>query len=216
MKITSKKSVAAVAVALSVLSAVSIASAQEDGFEKRTEVSILGGVQVLNSNHTSLPDQFLNVPAVAAVTYHLTPVFALEGELTWLIPLEQSIELSSASSQDLRTPDILAYQANVRASWPGAGGPTAVLPYLAGGMGAMTFLSNTDANRLPALDESQTVFALNFGAGLTYGLAPSWGLRADFREFVAFPGQETAGLSSGGEADAIWMERGTLGLSYRF
>ena len=83
-------------------------------------------------------------------------------------------------------------------------------------MGAVTFLSNSDADRLPQLDKSQTMFALNFGAGAQVGLNARWGLRADFREFVAFPGKDTAGFSANGTADPIWMERGALGVAYRF
>jgi len=213
MKLTTIKSVTAIAVALSVLGAACIATAEGTGFDKHAEVSLAGGVQYLNSNDTSLPDDFVNTSAVGTLTYHLSPIFALEGEFTWLIPVEQSVEMSSGGSQDMKTPDILAYQANVRANWPRE---SAVSPYLAAGLGAMTFLSNTDANVLPPLAESQTVFAINFGAGLTYGLTPEWGLRADFREFVGFPSNDTVGLSSGGNADAIWTERGTVGLSYRF
>ena len=80
----------------------------------------------------------------------------------------------------------------------------------------MTFLSNTDADRLPRLTDSQTVFGINFGAGVTYPLVSRLGLRADFRELVAFPPNDAVGLSANGNADAIWMERGTLGLAYRF
>ena len=89
-------------------------------------------------------------------------------------------------------------------------------PYLAAGAGAMTFLSNTDSDRLPRLDKSQTMFALNFGGGAQVGLNSSWGLRADFREFVAFPSKDAVGFSTNGTADPIWMERGTLGVAYRF
>jgi hypothetical protein len=60
------------------------------------------------------------------------------------------------------------------------------------------------------------VFGINFGAGATYALTPSWALRGDFREFAAFPSNDTAGLSSDGNADAIWMSRGTLGIAYRY
>jgi len=41
-------------------------------------------------------------------------------------------------------------------------------------------------------------------------------VRADFREFVGFPGDHTTGLSANGTADPIWMERGTVGVDYRF
>jgi opacity protein-like surface antigen len=114
----------------------------------------------------------------------------------------------------MKTPDILAYQANLRANWPMSN--AAWTPYAAAGVGAVTFLSNTDADRLPALSESQTVFAINFGPGVSYGFASGWALRADFRGFVAFPQSDTVGLSTNGSADPIWMERGTLGLAYRF
>jgi len=180
----------------------------------RTEVSILGGVQALNKNDTALPDNFIDIPAVATVTYALSPILAVEGEFTWMIPVKQSVDLGSGSSQDRKTPDILAYQGNLRASWPV--GNTSWRPYLAAGAGAVTFLSNTDADRLPALDTSQTAFAINFGTGASYGLNSHWGLRADFREFAAFPSKDAAGLSSANSADPIWMERGALGLAYRF
>ena len=108
--------------------------------------------------------------------------------------------------------DILAYQAGVRAGLPLA----SWTPYLAAGAGAVTFLSNTDADRLPQLDKSQTMFALNFGGGAQVGLNSRWGLRADFRELVAFPSKDAAGFSSNGKADPIWMERGTAGIAYHF
>ena len=41
-------------------------------------------------------------------------------------------------------------------------------------------------------------------------------MRADYREFAAFPSKDAEGLSDGSTADPIWMERGTLGLAYRF
>ncbi len=193
--------------------AISIADAQEGGLASRTEVALLGGVQVLNENDTAFPDNYVNIPAVAALSYYLTPNLAVEGEFTWMIPLEQTVSLASGQSVDRKSPDILAYQANVRAHWPVA---VQWSPYLTAGAGALTILSNTDADRLPQVDESETMFALNFGAGVSYGLTESWALRADFREFVAFPSDQASGLSNGSEADEIWIERGTVGIAYRF
>jgi len=214
MKSMTWTSVAVALVSVVVLATASTARAQDNGLTSRTEVSVLGGIQALNKNDTAFPDRFINVPAAVAVTYHLSRILAVEGEFTWLIPVSQSVTLGSGASQDMKTPNILAYQANVRASWPLSN--SAVTPYVAAGAGAITFLSNTDADRLPALNESQTAFAINFGTGLSYGVAPSWAVRADFREFAAFPSTDAVGLSSGGVADPIWMSRGTLGLAYRF
>ncbi len=190
------------------------AFAQGYGPGSGLEYSLQGGVQALNKNDTALADNLVNIPVTAALTYHLTSIFAAEGEFTWVVPIKQSIDVGSDSNLDVKTPDILAYQANLRATWPSANGP--VRPYLTGGAGAVTFLSNTDADRLPQIKSSETAFALNFGAGVTYAVSGPWSLRADFRELVAFPAEDAAGLSVDGTADKIWMERGTIGLAYRF
>ena len=160
----------------------------------------------------ALPDRLLSVPAVVTAAYRLTPILAAEADVSWLIPVQQSVEMGSGVTVDRKAPDILAYQAGLRAGLSG----TTWSPYLAAGAGAMTYLSNTDADRLPKLDKSQTMFAMNFGGGAQLGLNSRWGLRADFREFVAFPGKDAAGFSTNGSADPIWMERGTAGIAYRF
>ena len=209
------KSLRVIAVVTATVLISLVASAAAFAQERNTsaiEVSVLGGVHVLNQNDTALPDHLLSVPAVASVAYQFTPNLAAEGDFTWLIPVQRSVDLGSGGEQDRKAPDILAYQAGVRAGLP----LSTWTPYLAAGVGAMTFLSNTDADRLPQLDKSQTLFALNFGAGAQVGLNARWGVRADFREFVAFPGKDAAGFSANGTADPIWMERGAVGIAYRF
>lgn len=199
---------------LLVLGIASVAGAEEfDGTSSAIDISVMGGVQILNQNDTSLEDQFVNVPVVGTVTYHLSSNFAAEGEFTWMIPVKQTVD-TNAGSFDAKTQDVLAYQANLRATLPLQDVPLA--PYLVAGAGAVTFLSNNDPDRVPVLDSSETMFALNFGAGTTYRLSPEWAVRADFREFVAFPSNDAAGFSQNGESDEIWMERGTLGLAYSF
>src|SRR5881409_2482073 len=148
--------IAAAVVSLFMVGAASSAAASDS----RAEVSLMGGIQALNQNDTALPDHFINIPAVATLTYRLTPRLAAEGEFTWLIPVKQSVDVASGPSQDRKTPDVLAYQANLRADFPVRNWT----PYLAAGAGAVTFLSNTDADRVPQLDKSQTAFAINFGA----------------------------------------------------
>jgi len=213
MKVSRRSTSAAIGavVSLFILGAASTAAAQES-FGSRTEVSLMGGIQALNKNDTALPDRFVNIPAVATVTYRVTPRLAAEGEFTWMIPVKQSVDVGPGASQDRKTPDVLAYQANLRADFPVRNWT----PYLVAGAGAVTFLSNTDADRVPQLDKSQTAFAINFGAGTSYGITERWALRADLRELVAFPSDGATGLADASGADQIWMERGTVGLSYRF
>jgi opacity protein-like surface antigen len=211
MKSLRSIAVVTAAVLISLIGAAA-AFAQESSMGSRVEVSVLGGIHALNKNDTALPDQLLSVPAVTSVSYQVTPNLAAEGDFTWLIPMQQSLDLGTGIKQDRKAPDILAYQAGVRAGMP----LSTWTPYVAAGAGAMTFLSNTDADRLPQLGKSQTMFALNFGGGAQVGLNSAWGLRADFREFVAFPSKDAVGFSANGTADPIWMERGTVGIAYRF
>jgi opacity protein-like surface antigen len=212
---TLKLSVAGFVIALAALVAalVSPAFAQENG-TPRWEASLMGGVQGLMENDSALPDNFVNIPIAASLGYHLTTLFALEGEFAWLVPVENSVDVQSGLTQDLKNPDVLTYQANVRAQLPL--GTPALSPYVTAGAGAMTFLSATDSNNYPQLESSETSFAINFGLGANVPLTESLSLRADFREFVAFPQDDAAGLSDGTEADPIWMPRGTFGLTYRF
>lgn len=199
-------------VAAALAAGATVAAAQTAAPERRFDVSLLAGLQTVNKNDTALPDYFLSIPAVASAAWSVTPNLAVEGDLTWMIPMKRSVDLGSGSKQDRKLPNLLAYQAGLRASLPLA----SWTPYVAAGAGAVTFLSSTDADRLPPLGDSQTLFALNFGGGTNLALAPQWGLRADFRELVAFPAKDAEGLSSNGQADAIWMERASLGFTYRF
>ena len=205
---------AALIASLAVHAAATTASAQDEMTPSRFEAAVAGGVQALNQNDTGVPDNFVNVPLVATLGYNVTPVWSVDGEFTWLIPVKQSVDLTGSGTQDRKSPDILAYQANVRANLRGVS--ESLVPYVTAGAGAMTFLSNTDTDRVPQLSESQTAFAMNFGTGLTYEIGQRWALRADFREFVALPSNDAQGLSAGGDADRIWMERGTVGAAFRF
>jgi opacity protein-like surface antigen len=210
MKSSKHITVLAAAVAMSL--AITAAAFAEESTASKFDVAVLGGIHALNKNDTGLPDRLISVPAVANVAYQFTPNLAAEGDFTWLIPVQRSVDLGSGVKEDRKAPDVLAYQAGLRASLP----QSSWTPYLAAGAGAMTFFSNTDADRLPQLDKAQTMFALNFGAGASVGLSGGWNLRADFREFAAFPAKDATGFSSNGTADPIWMERGAIGLGYRF
>lgn len=193
--------------------AVSAVSGSASAQVERPSVWLSGGAQALNSNDTAFPDDFVNVPIVGSLSYPLTSVLSVEGEFTWMLPIEQEVDVAAGQTQMAKTPDVLFYQGNLKATFPTRSNWS---PYVVAGAGAATFLSNTDSNRVPALDQSETAFAVNFGTGLSYRLSPSWSLRGDLREFVAFPKSDAAGLSSGGDADEVWTERGTLGLGYHF
>src|SRR2546428_7146667 len=89
----------------------SAARAEDDG--SRVQVSVLGGVQNLNMNDTALPDNFVNIPAGATLSYDFSRNWGVEGEFAWLIPVKQSADVGVAGSQDRKTPNVLSYQGSV-------------------------------------------------------------------------------------------------------
>jgi hypothetical protein len=189
----------------------SVAAAQMYS-DSKLQLSLLGGVHALNQNNVSIPDNLLSVPAVGSIAYRITPTLALEGEFTWFFPLEQDVTMGSGATERRKSPTTLTYQAGVRGNLQAKN----VSPYLTLDAGAMTFLADTDPMQLPEISETQTLFALSFGGGMQWGLSPRWGVRADFREFAAFPGSASTTFQSNESSDAIWMERGTIGLDYNF
>jgi opacity protein-like surface antigen len=182
--------------------------------EPRYQVSALGGIEALNHNNTSIPETFVNIPAAASIAYQLSPMWAVEGELSWMIPRKKTVDLGSAGSEERKTPDAVTYQANLMARLPYA--RAMFSPYLTAGLGVTRFGASTDADRVPQLSHSESDFAMNFGAGALHGLGSRWAVRADFREVGAFPSKNADGFSKDGKADAIWMERAAVGLGYRF
>jgi opacity protein-like surface antigen len=183
------------------------------------EVSVSGGVHLLNSNDTAFPETFMGIPIVGSVAYRITDIWAVEGEFSYVVPIEKDVDVSPGVTVKRKSPDQLAYLASVRATLPLKGTPlqgTPWSPYATVGAGGITFLSDTDAKRLPALAKSQTAFAASLGVGTGYRLTQQWVLLADVRGLVAFPSKDAEGLSTDGSADPIWMERGTVGVKYCF
>jgi hypothetical protein len=217
MKTLKTAAIAAVA-ALMVLPTISLAQYGNEGNRAGSGVfSILGGVQGLNKNRTTWGNNpFVDIPVVADLGYNFAPSWAAVGEFSWLIPVRRSVTENGVAVGNRRTPDILTYQANLLYHVPFANSTLA--PYVTGGVGAMSFLKNADADQQPQLLKTYTPFALNFGVGAMIGLSSTqtWALQADLREFAAFPTKSMAGLANGSSGNTLWMERATLGVAYHF
>ena len=189
-------------------------SGPADGHATQTELSLAFGCQVFNETAPAIPEAMFDVPVTMALTYHISHIWGLEGEFTWIQPIEQSIEIAGAGEVDKKSPNIMSYQVSALAKLLLSDG--AWSPFLVAGAGAITFLSNDDADRQPKLVDSQTMPAINLGLGTTCRVSPHWAVRIDFREYVAFPADDAEGFSDGSESDPIWMERGSVGAVYRF
>lgn len=189
-------------------------SGPTDGHATQTELSLAFGCHVFNETSPAIPEAMFDVPVTMALTYHLTRIWGIEGEFTWIQPIEQSIEIAGSGEVDKKSPNIMSYQVSALAMLPLS--DSAWSPFLVAGAGAITFLSNDDADRQPILIDSQTMPAINLGVGTTYRVSPHWAVRVDVREYVAFPADDAEGFSDGSESDPIWMERGSVGAVYRF
>lgn len=179
-----------------------------------TDIALSSGIHVVNETAPAFPELMSNIPLSLSATYHLSRTWAVEGEITWVVAIEQAISVDNGLELDRKTPDMLACQVSAVARIaPNAGSWS---PYVAAGAGTLSFLSNDEPDRQPELSESQTAFAVNFGVGTSYWLTPVWAIRADFREFVAFPTDDAWQSSGIAESDPVWMERGSLGIVRRF
>ncbi len=179
--------------------AAGAAGASEPGIgASGLDILVSSGVTVLNENDTALPDDLTDVPIAIAGTYHINRICAVEGEVSWSLPVHREIELDATHSADRKTSHILTYQANIVATLPLAG--LRWSPYVTAGGRALTFLSDTVEDRRSRLENPQTVFAVHSGAGTTCRLSRRWLVKADFREFAAFPGDDAEDLSTKGIA----------------
>ena len=129
-----------------------------------------------------------------------------------MIPVKHDFKLPTGVSATRRAPDVVTYEANMRASLP----LFVWTPYVTAGCGAMTLLKSTEPDRLVQVQSPQTAFAINFGGGATFPFNERWGIRGDFREFAMLPGANAQSLSPSSAANAIWTERAAVGLSYSF
>jgi opacity protein-like surface antigen len=179
-----------------------------------SEFYVTSGVTGFNGNDTALNETMVNIPVVVGVSVGLSRLWAIEGDVSYFIPMKQEVELDGGGTGDRKMPGVWSYMGNVAARMYYE--DSAWAPYLTAGLGGMTFMEDLAADVQPKLVDSQTVFGMNFGLGTGYRMNESWSLRLDFREFIAFPGDDTQGLSTAGQADPIWIERGTVGLSRRF
>ena len=174
----------------------------------------MAGLSGMNKNDTAFRDTYVNIPVAASLTYGLTQTWALEGDVSWFVPVMQEVHLVNGATADRKSPDVLTYQANAVARMYMEG--SSWLPYVTAGVGGMTVRASDKPDREPRLSESVSMLATNFGVGTGYRMNEQWSVKIDFREFAGFPSSSAQGLSQAGNADKIWMERGTVGLSRRF
>jgi opacity protein-like surface antigen len=113
------------------------------------------------------PDGDASLAFAGAVAYHLTPVFAVEGELGHVVDTASDNENVDASLTTAHASILYIFDAAVR-------------PYLAAGLGAGHYSVEVLA---PRAEFDTTEVGFNLGGGVIVPLDDSLAVRGDFRYF---------------------------------
>jgi opacity protein-like surface antigen len=179
MKLVSRTLVLAAALALG-FSATSIA--QDVPGAARWEVSAFpgGGIFFTEGDTGSSPD-FGEYGLGGAFTFNVNRWIGVEGEIGAGLSIDQNLSFGSTTLSNAKVPHSLAYNGSVIYSVTGNDRPFA--PYVAGGLGGLTFFTRDDVQSL-GLNNDETFLAGNVGGGVKWFLSPHWGVRGDYRFFV--------------------------------
>ena len=145
----------------------------------RVEVTAapIGGLFFVPSSSDVEP-KFRNYGLGGAVAGNINRWVGIEGDVAFAIGMRQDVTFNGALLTDQKTPNMLTYSGNVIVNpW---GSDRRVVPYLAGGAGALTMFNATDVENL-GVTRNETYFTSNIGGGVRWFASSNWGLRGDYR-----------------------------------
>jgi hypothetical protein len=157
----------------------------------RVEISLIpGGFAYFTEQKDTREPSFGNYDVGGAVAVNFNRYVGVEGEVSGALGISQSLPFGGVTS-DRKTPNILNYSGNVVVS---ARNRSSVVPYVTGGVGALTVFETADLG----VNDAETFLTGNVGGGVKW-YAGRWGLRGDYRfvgvqskdDAPAFFGQET-------------------------
>jgi hypothetical protein len=157
----------------------------------RVEISLIpGGFAYFTEQKDTREPSFGNYDLGGAVAVNFNRYVGVEGEVSGALGISQSLPFGGVTS-DRKTPNILNYSGNVVVS---ARNRSSVVPYVTGGVGALTVFETADLG----VNDAETFLTGNVGGGVKW-YAGRWGLRGDYRfvgvqskdDAPAFFGQET-------------------------
>jgi outer membrane protein with beta-barrel domain len=158
----------------------------------RVEATIIpGGATFFTEGKDTQGPSFGNYDLGGSVTVHFNRYVGVEGEVSGAIGISQSLDFNGVTLPDTRTPHLLNYSGNVIVN----ASKGSLVPYVTGGVGGMSLFEQADLG----INNTETFFTTNVGAGLKWYSNGRWGLRGDYRfiavqskdDAPAFFGQET-------------------------
>jgi hypothetical protein len=157
----------------------------------RVEISLIpGGFAYFTEQKDTGEPSFGNYDLGGALAVNFNRYVGVEGEVSGALGISQSLPFGGVTS-DRKTPNILNYSGNVVVA---ARNRSSVVPYVTGGVGALTVFETADLG----VNDAETFLTGNVGGGVKW-YAGRWGLRGDYRfvgvqskdDAPAFFGQET-------------------------
>jgi opacity protein-like surface antigen len=130
------------------------------------------------------PDADASLALAGAVDYHITPVFALEGELGHIFDTAPDVAELDASLTTAHASVLYIFDSEY-----------AIRPYLAAGIGGGHYSVEV---RTPRASLERTEVGFDLGAGVIYPLDDRLGVRGDFRYFKHIDDVPSAWRFSGG------------------
>lgn len=183
--------------AFAALVMVASAHAQDVGAGAgRVEVGVFpGGGMFFTESGKGGESDFLNYALGASFAVNVNRWIGLEAEGGGTVGVRQSFNVGRTAFADHRTPSTLVYAGNVVVH-PG-GRDRAVVPYLTGGIGGLTFTPWNDAKSV-GIASYETFLTANVGAGIKWFSTRHFGIRGDYR-FIAVKSRDTAPAFFGSE-----------------
>jgi len=132
-------------------------------------------------HYTGNSPNFSEYALGTGLTVNLNRWIAVEGEFGGGVGRRQEMQHNGVVLSNQQSPNMVAYNGNVVVSVIGS--DRAISPYVAGGVGGLTLLSNPDVTNL-GIVSNETYLTGNAGGGLKWYATQHIGLRADFRLFV--------------------------------
>jgi opacity protein-like surface antigen len=150
--------------------------------------AIPGGATFFTSGDNEA--EFHNYGVGGSLIYNINRYVGIEGEVDGLPGLTQDLSIGGATVNE-KTPNMMNYTGNVIVSAPVHRG---IAPYVAGGAGGLTVFQRSDV----AVNDNETFFTGNVGAGVKWYANRRVGLRADYR-YLMIKSSDTASSFFGEE-----------------
>ena len=146
-----------------------------------------GGIFFGTGTDDTVPN-FGNYALGASVTLNFNKWIGVEGEIGGGVGIRQDFTFNAATLTHQKTPNMLAYSGNLVVN--PIGNDRLVVPYVVGGLGGLTLLSDSAVRNLGVI-ANETYLSGNIGGGVKWFATRHIGLSGDAR-FIAVKNRDEA------------------------